>query len=85
MPKRFLESLMHGDRSTTLADTGLAPGAGTGLVVAAQALLGAARAVGSIDAERVHQALIDLIQAALDASEADGTTLQNGNFTQAGR
>ena len=84
MPKMSIDSFTHHDRSTNVADTALAPRLANGALVAAAEVLGAARAVGNIDAGRVDQALIDLLQAAVDASQLDGSHLQNGECRQGG-
>jgi hypothetical protein len=84
MPKMCFESLIYDDRSMNAAATALVPDLANEVLVAAREVLVAVWTESSIDAERVHQALIDLLQAAVDAGQPDGTSLEHGDCSQGG-
>lgn len=82
MSKIWTERLIYDDRSTNVPEAALALGLGDGVLAAAQRVLGAAWSTGSIDADRVHQALIELLLAAIEASQHDGLNAHNGDGRQ---
>jgi hypothetical protein len=82
MSKMWIERLIYDDQPKNAPEVALALGLADGVLAAARQVLGAAWAVGSIDADLVHQALIDLLHAAIDASQHDGLNPRNGDGRQ---